>query len=62
MAVDAGRLSRTVTAMRPIVPARDFEVSKRFYIELGFQPRLNCPTNRNAARRVLLHPTVVLRA
>jgi hypothetical protein len=22
-----------------MVPARDFEVSKRFYIELGFQPR-----------------------
>lgn len=25
--------------MRPVVPARDFETSKRFYIELGFQLR-----------------------
>ena len=39
MSVEAARLSRTVTAMRPMVPAKDFEISKRFYIELGFQPR-----------------------
>jgi hypothetical protein len=32
-------LARTVKAMRPMVPAKDFESSKRFYIELGFQPR-----------------------
>jgi hypothetical protein len=25
--------------MRPMVPARDFEISKRFYGELGFHPR-----------------------
>jgi hypothetical protein len=25
-------------AMRPMVPAEDFEISKRFYIELGFEP------------------------
>ncbi|MGB7832689.1 MAG: VOC family protein [Xanthobacteraceae bacterium] len=40
MSVEAASLSRTVSAMRPMVPAKDFEISKRFYIELGFQPRL----------------------
>jgi hypothetical protein len=39
MSVEAASLSRTVTAMRPTAPAKDFDVSKRFYIELGFQPR-----------------------
>jgi hypothetical protein len=39
MSVDTATLSRTVSAMRPMVPAKDFETSKRFYIELGFQPR-----------------------
>jgi len=39
MSVEAAALSRTVGAMRPMVPAKDFDVSKRFYIELGFQPR-----------------------
>ena len=39
MPVDAGNLARTVSALRPMVPAKDFEISKRFYIELGFQPR-----------------------
>ena len=39
MSVEAASLSRTVRAMRPMVPASDFDVSKRFYIELGFQPR-----------------------
>lgn len=39
MSVDTGTLSRTVSAMRPMVPAKDFGTSKRFYIELGFQPR-----------------------
>ena len=33
-------LAQTVTAMRPMAPAKDFEISKRFYIELGFQPRI----------------------
>jgi len=32
-------LGQIVKAMRPVVPARDFETSQRFYIELGFQPR-----------------------
>jgi hypothetical protein len=39
MSVDTAILSRGVTAMRPLVPARDFDTSKRFYIELGFRPR-----------------------
>jgi hypothetical protein len=39
MSVEVASLSRTVTAMRPMLPAKDFDVSKRFYIELGFQPR-----------------------
>jgi hypothetical protein len=39
MSVETASLSRTVTAMRPTVPAKDFDVGKRFYIELGFQPR-----------------------
>jgi hypothetical protein len=36
-------LAETVVAMRPMVPAKDFEISKRFYIELGFQPRILLP-------------------
>jgi hypothetical protein len=39
MSVDTTILAQTVTAMRPMLPARDFEVSRRFYTELGFQPR-----------------------
>src|SRR5690348_16699753 len=37
--VEAASLSWTVSAMRPMVPARDFELSRRFYLELGFRPR-----------------------
>ena len=33
-------LAQTVEAMRPMVPARNFEVSTRFYVELGFRPEL----------------------
>lgn len=33
-------LARTVQAMRPMVPARDFEISRRFYEELGFRPQV----------------------
>ncbi len=33
-------LARTVEAMRPMVPAKDFEISKRFYEELGFRPQI----------------------
>jgi hypothetical protein len=35
----ASNLGDTVKAMRPMVPARDYETSKRFYLDLGFQPR-----------------------
>lgn len=33
-------LGHTVKAMRPIVPAKDFETSRRFYEELGFRPEV----------------------
>ena len=39
MSAEAATLSRTVSAMRPMVPAKDFDISKHFYTELGFQPR-----------------------
>jgi hypothetical protein len=39
MAIEPASLSRTVSAMRPMVPAKDFDVSQRFYVDLGFQPR-----------------------
>jgi hypothetical protein len=39
MSVDVASLSRTIRAMRPIVPAKDFDISTRFYVELGFQSR-----------------------
>jgi hypothetical protein len=39
MSGEAGKLADTVRAMRPMVPAKDFEISKRFYAELGFRPR-----------------------
>lgn len=32
-------LAQAVRSMRPMVPAKIFEISKRFYIDLGFQPR-----------------------
>jgi hypothetical protein len=38
MSAEAASLSRTIRAMRPTVPAKDFDTSKRFYIELGFRP------------------------
>lgn len=40
MSTDATTLASTVRAMRPMVPAREFEISKRFYIELGFEPKI----------------------
>jgi hypothetical protein len=33
MWAEAAILSRTVRAMRPMVLAKDFDISKRFYIE-----------------------------
>jgi hypothetical protein len=38
ISVSENELARTVKAMRPMVPARNFETSKRFYEELGFRP------------------------
>ena len=33
-------LARTVQAMRPMLPAKDFGASRRFYEELGFRPQV----------------------
>jgi hypothetical protein len=38
MPISPNDLGATVKAMRPVVPARDFELSRRFYVDLGFQP------------------------
>jgi hypothetical protein len=35
----ASNLGDTVKAMRPMVPTKDYETSKQFYLDLGFQPR-----------------------
>jgi hypothetical protein len=40
MSNGAMELAQTVRSMRPMVPAKAFEISKRFYIDLGFQLRL----------------------
>lgn len=32
-----GDLAQTVKAMRPVIPSKDFAISKRFYEDLGFQ-------------------------
>lgn len=39
MSTGVMELAQTVRSMRPMVPAKSFEISKRFYIDLGFQPR-----------------------
>jgi hypothetical protein len=39
MSSQVNELGRSVRAMRPVVPARTFDVSTRFYTELGFCPR-----------------------
>ena len=38
MSNDPMKLAQTVRSMRPVVPAKVFEISKRFYVDLGFQP------------------------
>ncbi len=38
MSDQTSQLAFTVKAMRPMVPARDFDISKQFYLDLGFQP------------------------
>jgi catechol 2,3-dioxygenase-like lactoylglutathione lyase family enzyme len=40
MTVGANDLAQTIRATRPMVPAKDFEISKRFYCDLGFQPKM----------------------
>ena len=37
MSGDTQNLTRTVKSMRPLVPAKDFETSKQFYLDLGFR-------------------------
>jgi hypothetical protein len=39
MSNPASDLGATVKAMRPMVPTKDDETSKRFYLDLGFRPR-----------------------
>jgi hypothetical protein len=36
MSRDPSDLAGTVKALRPFVPAKDFEISKQFYADLGF--------------------------
>ena len=40
MSSEIGDIASTVKAMRPMVPAKDFETSRRFYLELGFEPQM----------------------
>jgi catechol 2,3-dioxygenase-like lactoylglutathione lyase family enzyme len=40
MAADTNNLASTINAMRPMVPAKDFAISKQFYCDLGFQPKM----------------------
>jgi hypothetical protein len=40
MRVETGELAETIRATRPMVPAKDFMISKQFYCDLGFQPRM----------------------
>jgi uncharacterized glyoxalase superfamily protein PhnB len=40
MAADTNDLASTINAMRPMVPAKDFAISKQFYCDLGFQPKI----------------------
>jgi hypothetical protein len=36
---DRPKLASTVQALRPVLPAKNFEISKQFYADLGFQPQ-----------------------
>lgn len=40
MALSVEALSQTIRAVRPMVPAKDFDLSLRFYTDLGFQSRM----------------------
>jgi hypothetical protein len=39
MSNEVMKLAQSVMSMRPMVPAKAFEISKRFYVDLGFQPQ-----------------------
>ena len=39
MSTLASGLVQSVRALRPMMPARDFGISTRFYIDLGFRPQ-----------------------
>ena len=39
MSSEASRLTRAVQALRPVLPAIDFGICTRFYVDLGFAPR-----------------------
>ncbi len=41
-------LAQTVKAMRPMVPAENFEISKKFYADFGF--RLSAPNGRGCGK------------
>jgi len=40
MSNQATDLATTVKLMRPVLPAKNFDISKRFYADLGFQTRM----------------------
>jgi hypothetical protein len=40
MSTQAIDLARTVKLMRPVLPAKNFDISKQFYADLGFQSRM----------------------
>jgi catechol 2,3-dioxygenase-like lactoylglutathione lyase family enzyme len=40
MAHEANDLAGTIKAMRAMIPAQDFDTSRRFYVDLGFRPQM----------------------
>jgi hypothetical protein len=36
----SGDLAQTIQALRAMIPAKNFEISKRFYVDLGFEPNM----------------------
>ena len=40
MSNDLKNLTESIKAMRPMVPAKDFDISRQFYIDLGSQCRM----------------------
>lgn len=61
MSKDAATLAPTVLSMRPILPARYFDLSQQFYIALGFEPvPLTDRFGRDAARCLCLHTAGLL--